>query len=667
MVPRKKLADAIRALSMDAVQKANSGHPGMPMGMADIAQVLFSDFLKHNPGDPSWINRDRFVLSNGHGSMLLYSILYLTGYEVSIDDIKNFRQLHSITPGHPEYGITPGVETTTGPLGQGMANAVGMAIAEKCLAKEFNRQEEIIDHNTYCFVGDGCLMEGVSHEVASLAGTLGLGKLIVFWDQNGISIDGNIEGWFSENTAKRFESYNWQVIDSVDGHNPDMITKAINQAKENTEQPTLICCKTTIGYGSPNKSGTAGVHGSPLGEEELLKTKENIGWEHEKFYIPEEILAVWDMRAKGSKLQENWESSFKVYQKENPDLSKELLRRINKEMPNGFYKEAFNLSVQEEKNIATRKASQEVLNEFGKILPELFGGSADLTGSNLTLHNASKKISKEDFSGNYLYYGVREFGMSAIMNGVALHGGYIPYGGTFLVFSDYCRNAIRLSALMRQRVVYVMTHDSIGLGEDGPTHQPIEHLASLRLIPNLNVWRPCDAVETTVAWSESLIATDVPSVLALSRQNLPFIGKGQNGYSDIAKGGYVVGDFGSKVRVVVIATGSEVHIAVDAAKKLEKSNIGVRIVSMPCAEIFARQSTSYQKSVLTELPKVAIEAGHSNYWHRWVGGNGQILGIDEFGDSAPGDVLYQHKGITVDNLISKIESCFSNNLETCSA
>lgn len=668
MVSKRKLADAIRALSMDAVQKANSGHPGMPMGMADIAEVLFNDFLVHNPNDPNWIDRDRFVLSNGHGSMLLYSLLYLTGYDLSIEDIKDFRQLHSKTPGHPEYGITPGVETTTGPLGQGLANAVGMAIAEKNLASEFNKSgHKIIDHRTYCFVGDGCLMEGISHEVASLAGTLGLGKLIVIWDQNGISIDGNIDGWFSENTAKRFEAYNWQVIDSVDGHDVDSIKDAITKAKDNSEQPTLICCRTTIGFGSPNKAGTSGVHGSPLGDEELKKTKESIEWDYDSFHIPEEILAVWDAKPKGKQAQSEWNNKFSKYKNEYPILAEELYRRIDGKLPDNYYDVTFKNSVKDQKTIATRAASQEVLNDFGVDLPELLGGSADLTGSNLTLHKNSKEISNTGESGNYIYYGVREFGMSAIMNGIALHGGYIPYGGTFLVFSDYSRNAIRLSALMKKRVIYVMTHDSVGLGEDGPTHQPVEHLASLRLIPNLNVWRPCDAVETTVAWSESINAESTPSLLALSRQKLPFINKSQGSYDDIAKGGYVVGDFGGEVKAVIIATGSEVHIAVEAAKELEKSKIGVRVVSMPCAEVFSRQTKSYQDNVLTNKPKVAIEAGHTNYWYRWVGSEGKVVGIDDFGDSAPGDVMYEHKGITVNNLVSKIESCLSSELEACSA
>ncbi|MBT4964075.1 MAG: transketolase [Francisellaceae bacterium] len=666
MVSRKKLADAVRALSIDAVQKANSGHPGMPMGMADIAQVLFSSFLKHNPSDANWLNRDRFVVSNGHGSMLLYALLHLTGYDISIEDIKQFRQLHSKTPGHPEVGCTPGVETTTGPLGQGLANAVGMAIAEKNLASVFNKEVEIIDHHTYCFVGDGCLMEGISHEVCSLAGTLGLGKMIVFWDQNGISIDGKIDKWFSENTPARFAAYNWQVIDNIDGHDHTQVEQAIIEAQSNQSQPTLICCKTIIGYGSPNKAGSAGVHGSPLGKDEVILTKRQLGWEHDEFYIPEEIRTVWDARATGSEMQNAWQKQFDIYKRNNPQLATELLRRIAGKLPDGYEHNAYNKVINVSSQVATRKASQDVLNELGKNLPELLGGSADLTGSNLTLHANSKAITKEDFSGNYIYYGVREFGMSAIMNGLALHGGYIPYAGTFLVFSDYARNAIRLSALMRKRVIYVMTHDSIGLGEDGPTHQPIEHLASLRIIPNLHVWRPCDALETTVSWCEALQASEHPSVLALSRQKLGVIDRQVVDPQIIAKGGYVVRDFGDKVQVVVIATGSEVEIAMAAAQNYHTKKVGIRVVSMPCAEIFAQQSEKYQKSVLTDKPKVAIEAGHSNYWYRWVGHSGRVVGIDEFGDSAPGDIMYKTKGITVENLISKIESCVLSKLETCS-
>lgn len=658
-INQRKLANAIRVLSMDAVQQANSGHPGAPMGMADIAEVLWRKFLKHNPSNPNWANRDRFVLSNGHGSMLIYSLLHLTGYDVSIDDLKSFRQLHSKTPGHPEYGYTPGVETTTGPLGQGIANAVGFAIAEKTLAAQFNREgHNIIDHNTYAFLGDGCLMEGISHEVCSLAGTLGLGKLVFFYDDNNISIDGEVEGWFTDDTQKRFESYNWQVI-KVDGHDSEAIDAATRAALEETSKPTLVICKTVIGAGSPNKQGTESCHGAPLGDEEIALTRKELGWEKPAFEVDEEIYEAWDGKAKGDMLEKNWDADFAAYKKAYPELAAELERRLAGDLPAEFEAktQAYIAECQEKGEVvATRKASQNAINALQKMLPEFLGGSADLAGSNLTLFEGAKGI-QTDADGNYIYYGVREFGMTAIANGIALHGGFIPYVATFLMFMEYARNAVRMSALMKQQVISVYTHDSIGLGEDGPTHQPIEQVASLRSTPNLNTWRPCDTVETATAWVESVKAGDKPSALILSRQGLPHQARDNSQVANIAKGGYVLSKEQGDLQAIIIATGSEVQLAMQAQAELSDAGIGVRVVSMPCAEVFIAQDAAYREAVLPSdvYARVAVEAGIKDYWYKFVGLDGQVIGMDTFGESAPAADLFAEFGITTDAVVTAVK------------
>ena len=661
MPSRRERANAIRALSMDAVQKANSGHPGAPMGMADIAEVLWRDFLKHNPQNPNFADRDRFVLSNGHGSMLIYSLLHLTGYDLSIDDLKNFRQLHSRTPGHPEYGYTPGVETTTGPLGQGIANAVGFAIAEKVLGAQFNRDgHTIVDHNTYVFLGDGCMMEGISHEVCSLAGTLGLGKLVAFYDDNGISIDGEVEGWFTDDTPKRFEAYGWQVIRNVDGHDAEEIKMAIETARKSVDQPTLICCKTTIGFGSPNKGGKEECHGAPLGNDEIALTRANLGWNHGPFEVPAEIYAEWDAKAACAAAEAAWNEKFAAYAAAFPELAAEFKRRIAGELPADFAEKAaaYVREVAEKgETIASRKASQNALNAFGPLLPEFLGGSADLAGSNLTLWKGCKGVSAEDASGNYMFYGVREFGMSAIMNGVALHGGFVPYGATFLIFMEYARNAVRMSALMKQRVLYVFTHDSIGLGEDGPTHQPIEQLASLRGTPNLDTWRPADAVESAVAWKHAIERADGPSALVFSRQNLPHQARDAQQLADVARGGYVLKDSAGEPELILVATGSEVGLAMQAAAKLEEKGRKVRVVSMPSTSVFDQQDAAYKQSVLpVEVgARIAIEASHADYWYKYVGLEGRIIGMTTFGESAPAAALFEEFGFTVDNVVATAE------------
>ena len=658
MPSRTDLANAIRALSMDAVQKAKSGHPGAPMGMADIAEVLWNDFLSHNPANPNWANRDRFVLSNGHGSMLQYSLLHLSGYDVSIDDIKNFRQLHSKTPGHPEYGYTPGVETTTGPLGQGIANAVGFALAEKTLAEQFNRPgHNIVDHYTYAFLGDGCLMEGISHEVSSLAGTLGLGKLIMFYDDNGISIDGEVDGWFTDDTPRRFEAYGWQVIPEVDGHNPEAVRAAIEAGRANTTQPTLICCKTIIGFGSPNKQGTEACHGAALGEDEIALTREKLGWNHGAFEIPSEVYGAWDAREKGAAAQAEWEQAFAAYEKAEPELAAELKRRMAGELPADFSEkaQAYIQECQDKgETVASRKASQNTLNAYGPMLPELLGGSADLAGSNLTIWNGSKPLTKEDASGNYVYYGVREFGMAAIMNGVALHGGFVPYGATFLIFMEYCRNAVRMAALMKQRSIYVFTHDSIGLGEDGPTHQPIEQLASLRTTPNMSTWRPADAVESAVAWKAALERVDGPTALVFSRQGLPHQQRDAEQLANIAKGGYILSDSEGTPDLILIATGGEVGLAQDAAEALRQKGDKVRVVSMPSTDTFDAQSAAYKQEVLPleVTNRVAVEAAIEDYWYKYVGLDGRVVGMSTFGESAPAGELFKEFGFTVDNIVA---------------
>ncbi len=669
MPTRFDLANAIRALSMDAVQKANSGHPGAPLGMADIAEVLWNDYMQHSPKNPQWVNRDRFVLSNGHGSMLIYSLLHLTGYALTIDDLKQFRQLHSKTPGHPEYGYTPGVETTTGPLGQGLANAVGMAIAEKTLAAQFNQSNfEMIDHYTYTFLGDGCLMEGISHEVCSLAGTLGLGKLIAFYDDNGISIDGEVDGWFSDDTPKRFRSYGWQVIPDVDGHDREAIKTAIEQARAESDKPTLICCKTTIGFGAPNKAGKESCHGAPLGEEEIAGTRNNLKWPHKPFEIPQDIYDAWDARDKGAKLEEEWNNQFIAYRDAHPELAAELERRLNGTLPTDFEAlaaEFIRNTQNEAAKVATRKASQQAIEAFAKQLPELLGGSADLAGSNLTLWSGSKGIDAKDASGNYLYYGVREFGMAAIMNGIALHGGFIPYGGTFLIFMEYARNACRMAALMKQRAIYVFTHDSIGLGEDGPTHQPIEQLTSLRTTPNMSVWRPCDATETAVAWKSALERNDGPTALALSRQGLPGLKRSDEQLANVAKGGYIIRDCSGTPELILIATGSEVELALKAASELEKHSHQVRVVSMPSTDQFENQSDDYKESVLPAAisQRIAIEAGYPDFWYKYVGLNGKVLGMDRFGESAPAGDLFQEFGFTTENLVAMAEAVIASKGE----
>ncbi|MFC5300066.1 transketolase [Azospira restricta] len=652
------LTSAIRALAMDAVQKANSGHPGMPMGMAEIAEVLWRRYLKHNPINPQWADRDRFVLSNGHGSMLLYALLHLTGYDLTIDDLKSFRQFGSRTAGHPEVGHTAGVETTTGPLGQGITNAVGMAIAEKVLAAEFNRPgHAIVDHHTYAFLGDGCLMEGISHEACSLAGTLGLGKLIAFYDDNGISIDGDVEGWFTDDTPKRFEAYGWQVIPDVDGHQAEAIEQALLAARAEAGKPTLICCKTRIGMGSPNKADSHDVHGAPLGEAEIAATRPHINWHHAPFEIPADVYAAWDAKAKGAAAEAEWNRRFAAYAAAFPELAAEFTRRMASELPAdwaGASAAAIAGIAAKAENIATRKASQNAIGAFAPLLPELIGGSADLAASNLTLWKGSKGVSKSE-GGNYLYYGVREFGMTAIANGLALHGGLIPYTATFLVFSDYARNAIRMAALMKQRQIMVYTHDSIGLGEDGPTHQPVEHVASLRLIPNLDVWRTADATETAVAWAAAIERQNGPSVLALSRQNLPTVTAGVAAET-IRRGGYVLSDCAGEAQVVLIATGSEVKLALDAQAALKMDGIAARVVSMPCADVFDRQDADYRASVLGKCQKrIAIEAGHPDLWRKYVGLKGAVIGIDRFGESAPAPKLFEFFGFTVANVVATVK------------
>ncbi|AVX14909.1 transketolase [Stutzerimonas stutzeri] len=660
MPSRRERANAIRALSMDAVQKANSGHPGAPMGMADIAEVLWRDHLKHSPTNPQWADRDRFVLSNGHGSMLIYSLLHLTGYDLSIDDLKNFRQLHSKTPGHPEFGYTAGVETTTGPLGQGLANAVGFALAEKVMAAQFNRPgHEIVDHNTYVFLGDGCMMEGISHEVCSLAGTLGLNKLIAFYDDNGISIDGEVHGWFTDDTPRRFEAYGWQVIRNVDGHDADEIQMALETARK-SDRPTLICCKTIIGFGSPNKQGKEESHGAALGEAEIALTREALGWKHGPFEIPAEIYAEWDAKQKGADAENEWNKRFAAYEAEFPALAAEFKRRMAGELPADFAEKASEFIREvatKGETIASRKASQNCLNAFGPLLPELLGGSADLAGSNLTLWKGCKPVVAEDASGNYMYYGVREFGMAAIMNGVALHGGLIPYGATFLMFMEYARNAVRMSALMKQRVIYVFTHDSIGLGEDGPTHQPVEQLVALRTTPNLDTWRPADTVESAVAWKHAVERKDGPSALIFSRQNLPFHVRDNETEAAIARGGYILKNCAGEPELILIATGSEVSLAVQAADKLAEQGRKVRVVSMPCTSVFDAQDAAYKQLVLpVEVgARIAIEAAHADYWYKYVGLDGRIIGMTTYGESAPAGQLFEEFGFTVDNILAVAE------------
>ncbi|MCF9034100.1 transketolase [Acinetobacter nectaris] len=652
----RRIANAIRVLAMDAVQQANSGHPGAPMGMADIADVVWREFLNHNPTNPQWANRDRFVLSNGHGSMLQYALLHLTGYELSLDDLKQFRQLHSKTPGHPELGYAPGVETTTGPLGQGIANAVGFALAEKTLAAQFNKDDfKVVDHYTYAFLGDGCLMEGISHEVCSLAGTLGLGKLVAYYDDNGISIDGEVEGWFSDDTEKRFHAYGWQVL-HVDGHNQAAIRQATLEAKQETQKPTLIVCKTVIGLGSPNKQGKESSHGAPLGTDEITLTREALGWaETEAFAIPEDIYAAWDAKEKGQQTEAAWNVVFAKYEAKYPTEAAELLRRLHGDLPESFVAQADAFiaeTVEKAESIASRKASQNTLQAFGPKLPELLGGSADLAGSNLTLWKGCEGV-QDNPAGNYVYYGVREFGMTAIANGVALHGGFVPYVATFLMFMEYARNAVRMSALMKQRVIHVYTHDSIGLGEDGPTHQPIEQIASLRNTPNLNTWRPADTVETAVAWKSSLLRKNGPSALILSRQNLPFQTRTAAQIENVAKGGYVLAEEKGPLKAIVIATGSEIDIAMQAHAQLE----GVRVVSMPCAEVFMQQDAAYREAVLPAQirARVAVEAAHADYWWKFVGLDGKVIGMTTYGESAPAKALFEHFGITVNAVVEAVK------------
>jgi len=647
MSSRTSLANAIRALSMDAVQQANSGHPGAPMGMADIAEVLWNDYLRHNPANPAWPNRDRFVLSNGHGSMLIYSLLHLSGYDLPMAELRNFRQLHSKTPGHPEYGYAPGVETTTGPLGQGITNAIGMALAEKVLA-------------TYTFLGDGCMMEGISHEACSLAGTLGLGKLIAFYDDNGISIDGEVEGWFSDDTPARFVAYGWQVIANVDGHDPAAVKDAIEAARHETGKPTLICCKTIIGKGSPNKQGSESCHGAPLGGDEVAATREAIGWHHEPFVIPDDIYAGWNAVEKGAQLEQDWQQQVSAYAADFPQQAAQLKRRLAGELPADFSDRAADYIAAcqaEGASIASRKASQNCLNAYGPLLPELLGGSADLAGSNLTLWSGSQGISAADAGGNYVYYGVREFAMSAMMNGIALHGGFIPYGATFLIFMEYARNAVRMAALMKQPVIFVYTHDSIGLGEDGPTHQPVEQLTALRATPNLQTWRPCDTVESAVAWKAAIERTDGPSSLIFSRQGLPHQQRDDQQLADVACGGYVLHDCEGSPEAIIIATGSEVQLAMAAAEQLSQAGKQIRVVSMPCAEIFEAQDAAYRESVLPSdvLARVALEAAHMDYWYKYVGLDGRVVGMSSFGESAPAGELMQQFGFTVDNVVAAVE------------
>ncbi|MGE3450666.1 MAG: transketolase [Burkholderiales bacterium] len=654
------LANAIRALAMDAVQKANSGHPGMPMGMAEIAEVLWRRFLRHNPANPAWPDRDRFVLSNGHGSMLQYALLHLTGYAVTLEDLKAFRQLHSRTPGHPEVGVTPGVETTTGPLGQGLANAVGMALAERLLAAEFNRPgHTVVDHQTWVFVGDGCLMEGISHEACSLAGTLQLGKLIVVYDDNGISIDGKVEGWFRDDTPMRFAAYGWHVIPDVDGHDPKAVEAALAEARADASRPTLVCCKTVIGKGSPNKQGTDGVHGAALGEKEVAATREAIGWPHAPFEIPAQVYAAWDQRARGAGLESEWNARFEAYAKAHPELAREYRRRMAGDLPPnwGEVVEAMVAkAIEKAETVATRKASQIAIEAIAPHLPGFLGGSADLTGSNLTNWSGSKAVSAES-AGNYVNFGVREFGMAAIGNGLALHGGFIPYSGTFLTFSDYSRNAIRMAALMKTRNIFVFTHDSIGLGEDGPTHQAVEHVASLRLIPHLDLWRPCDTVETAIAWAAAIERANGPSAFALSRQNLPFAKRSPEQVAAIRRGGYVLSEAAGAPKAAIIATGSEVALALAAQKSLAEAGIAVRVVSMPCTSVFDRQDAEWKSAVLPRgLPRVSVEAGVTDYWRKYVGLEGAAIGVDAFGESAPAGAVYKHFGVDADHVAAAVKS-----------
>ena len=663
MADRKQLANAIRFLSMDAVQKAKSGHPGAPMGMADIAEVLWRGFLKHNPTNPKWVDRDRFVLSNGHGSMLIYSLLHLSGYDLSIDDLKQFRQLHSKTPGHPEYGYAPGVETTTGPLGQGITNAVGMAIAEKTLAAQFNRAgHDIVDHYTYVFLGDGCLMEGVSHEACSLAGTLGLGKLIAFYDDNNISIDGHVDGWFTDDTQKRFEAYGWQVIPAIDGHNPAQIEDAVKKAQAEKDKPTLIICKTIIGYGSPNKANSHDSHGAPLGDEEIALTRKALNWDYAPFEIPADIYAQWDAKTQGQAAEKTWDEKFAAYAKVYPELAAEFQRRVAGELPADWAKQsqAFIEKLQANPaSIASRKASQNAIEAYAHVLPEFLGGSADLAGSNLTLWSGSKPIrATTNTDGNYINYGVREFGMSAIMNGIALHGGFIPYGATFLMFYEYAQNAVRMAALMKQRVLFVYTHDSIGLGEDGPTHQPVEQTAALRLVPNLDTWRPCDQVESAIAWKAAVERQDGPSALIFTRQNLAQMNRTSAQLANVARGGYILRDCcekGDCPDLILIATGSEVELAMKAAEALDAQGTKVRVVSMPSTNVFDKQDAAYRESVLPSkvTKRIAIEAGISDFWYKYVGFEGRVVGMNSFGESAPADQLFKLFGFTVENVVAK--------------
>jgi len=662
MTSRRELANAIRALSMDAVEKAASGHPGAPMGMADIAEVLWNDHLSHNPKNPKWADRDRFVLSNGHGSMLIYSLLHLSGYDLPMEELKNFRQLHSKTPGHPEYGYAPGVETTTGPLGQGITNAVGMALAEKTLAAQFNRDgHHIVDHYTYTFLGDGCLMEGISHEACSLAGTLGLGKLIAFWDDNGISIDGHVEGWFTDDTPKRFEAYGWHVVRDVDGHDADAISKAVNEARSVNDKPTMICCKTVIGYGAPNLCGSHDCHGAALGEDEIAATRKNLGWAHAPFVIPDNVYQGWDAKTKGAKAEASWNEKFAAYKAAFPDLAAEFKRRTAGDLPANWEKEAaafISSTIEKAETKATRKSSQAALNGFGPLLPEFLGGSADLTGSNNTNWSGSKTITNTVADGNYISYGVREFGMSAIMNGMALHGGFIPYGGTFLMFSEYARNALRMAALMKIRSIFVYTHDSIGLGEDGPTHQAVEQTATLRMIPNMTVWRPCDTVESAIAWKAAIERRDGPSCVIFTRQDLPFQKRTPEQVKGIYRGGYVLKDSTGTPEAIIIATGSEVGLAMDAAAELESKGKKVRVVSIPSTNVFDAQDEAYRESVLPSAvrARVAVEAGVTGFWYKYVGLDGKVVGIDRFGESAPYKQLFEYFGFTTENVVKTVEA-----------
>ena len=666
MTERRDLANAVRVLSMDAVQQANSGHPGAPMGMADMAEVLWNDFLSHNPANPNWANRDRFVLSNGHGSMLLYSLLHLTGYDLPIDELKNFRQLHSKTPGHPEYGYAPGVETTTGPLGQGLANAVGMAVAERTLAAQFNQDgHDIVDHYTYCFLGDGCLMEGISHEVCSLAGTLKLGKLIALYDDNGISIDGEVQGWFTDDTPARFEAYGWQVITDVDGHDAGAVSNALATAKSDSSKPTIICCRTTIGFGAPNKGGTAGAHGAPLGDEEIAAVRKTLDWSHAPFEIPNDIRSGWDATDAGDKAEKAWQAAFDAYAKDHPELAAEFTRRMSGAMPANWAKSADDYIasvIDKAETIASRKASQNALNGFGPLLPEMLGGSADLAGSNNTLWSGSVGI-QDKKDGNYIYYGVREFGMSAIQNGIVLHGGFKPYCATFLMFSEYARNALRMAALMKLPSIFVYTHDSIGVGEDGPTHQPVEQTATLRLLPNMSVWRPCDAVESAVAWKLALERQENPISLIFSRQNLNHQNRTAEQIANVAKGGYVLLEPATEPQAILIATGSEVGLAVETATALNDSGVSTRVVSMPSTDTFDAQDAAYKNSVLPPhiTARVAVEAGATDLWRKYVGLNGDVLGMETFGESGPGAKVFEHFGFTVSGLTGKVQAVITNS------